>query len=126
MKKMIATVLFLGMLGATSTWASGTVAEGTTTEPSKWSKAGGEINEAADAVGEATVDTSQKAWKATKDGSIEVWDKTKHGTREAWEATKEGSAGAWVKTKGKSKEIWEKGKAKVHDVTAPDAPKAAE
>ena len=85
MKKMIAKVLFLGMIGATSVSASEAVAEGTTTEPSKWSKAGGEIGEAAGAVGEATADTSKKVWKTTKDGSVEAWDKTKEGTS-AWPA----------------------------------------
>ncbi len=113
MKKMIAMVLFLGLLGAGSVSASEAVAEGTTPEPSKWSKAGHEIGEAAGAVGDATADTSQKVWKTTKDESVEAWDKTKEGTKEAW-----------GKTKGKSKEIWEKGKAKLHDATAPDAPKA--
>lgn len=125
MKKIIAMVLFLGMVGATSVWASETVAEGTAAEPSKWSKAGGEIGEAAHAVGDATTDTSKKAWKATKEGSEEAWDATKEGSQEAWEATKEGSTEAWDTTKSKSKELWEKGKAKVHDATAPDAPEAA-
>lgn len=115
MKKTIAMVLFLGMVGAASAWASEAVVEGTTAEPSKWSKAGGEIGEAAHAVGDATADTSQKAWKATKEGSEEAWD-----------ATKEGSTEAWDKTKSKSKELWEKGKSKVHDATAPDAPQAVE
>jgi len=124
MKKMIAMVLFLGMISAGSVWASETAAEGTAAEPSKWSKAGGEISEAAGAVGEATTDTSKKAWKATKEGSTEAWDKTKEGSKEAWEATKEGSTKAWDKTKSKSKELWEKGKAKVHDASAPDASKA--
>ena len=99
-------VLFSGMIGATSAWASETVAEGTTVEPSKWSKAGGEIGEAAHAVGDATADTSQKAWKATKEGSEEAWDATKEGSQEAWEATKEGSTEAWDKTKSKSKEMY--------------------
>ena len=111
MKKMIAMVLFLGMIGATSALASEAVAEGTASEASKWSKAGEEISEAAHAVGDATTDSSKKAWDATKDGSEDAWD-----------ATKEGSAEAWDKTKSKSKEMWEKGKSKLHDATAPDAP----
>lgn len=115
MKKMIAMVLFFGMVGATSACASEAVAEGTAAEPSKWSKAGGEIGEAAHAVGDATADTSKKAWDATKEGSEEAWD-----------ATKEGSTEAWDTTKSKSKELWEKGKAQLHDATAPDAPEAAE
>ncbi|RUM42950.1 MAG: hypothetical protein DSY80_06385 [Desulfocapsa sp.] len=125
MKKMIAVVLFLGMVGAASVWASEPVAEGTASEPSKWSKAGGEISEAAGAVGEATVDTSKKAWKTTKEGSTEAWEATKEGSKEAWEATKEGSAEALDKTKSKTKELWEKGKAKLHDATAPDSSKTA-
>lgn len=120
MKKMIVVVLFLGVIGATSSWASETVAEGTPAEPSKWSKAGGEIGEAAHAVGDATADSSKKAWQATKEGSEDTWDATKEGSKEAWEATKEGSTEAWDKTKSKSKELWEKGKAKVHDATESD------
>ena len=113
MKKMIAMVLFLGLLGASSVSASEAVAEGATPEPSKWSKAGHEIGEAAGAVGEATTDTSKKVWETTRDGSAEAWDKTKEGTKEVWD-----------KTKGKSKELWEKSKAKLHEATAPDTPKA--
>lgn len=110
MKKIVAMLLLLGMIGATSTLASEDATEGVTEELSKWSKAGEEIGEAAHAVGDATADSSKKAWKATKEGSVEAWD-----------ATKEGSAEAWDKTKSKSKEMWEKGKANVHDATAPDA-----
>lgn len=77
-------------------------------EPGKWGKAGAEIKEAAHSVGDATVDSSQKAWEATKEGTTKVLD-----------ATKEGSVGAWDKTKENSKKVWEKGKEKIHDVTAP-------
>ncbi len=112
MKKMIAIALFLGLLGATSVSASEPVSEGTSVEPSKWTKAGHEIGEAAGAVGEATADTSKKVWKTTKDESVEVWGKTREGTKEAWD-----------KTKGKSKELWEKSKAKLHEATAPETPK---
>lgn len=109
MKKIVAMLVLVGMIGATSALASEN-ATATEAEPSKWSRAGEEIGEAAHAVGDASADSSKKAWKATKDGSAEAWD-----------ATKEGSAEAWDNTKSKSKEMWEKGKAKVHDATAPDA-----
>ena len=84
-----------------------------------WEKAGSEVNEAAHAVGDATVDSSKKAWKATREGSVEAWDATKEGTKKAMDATKEGSAEAWEATKEKSKSTWEAGKKKVHDATAP-------
>jgi phage-related tail protein len=112
MRKVIAVFLFAGIVAATSISASEIVVE-ETTEPSNWSKAGEEISEAADAVGDATADTSKKVWKTTKDGSVEAWDKTKKGTKEAWGKTKE-----------ESKELWEKGRAKLHEATAPVAPEA--
>lgn len=110
MKKIVAMLFLLGMVGATSALAVENATEKSAEEPSKWSKAGEEIGEAVHAVGDATADSSKKAWKATKEGSAEAWD-----------ATKEESVEAWDKTKSKSKEMWEKGKANVHDATAPDA-----
>ena len=140
MNKIITMVLFLGLLcGVTGVSAQEAVQDSAPEEPGKWEKAGAEIGEAANAVGDATVDTSKKAWKATKDGSGKAWDATKEGSAEAWEATKEGSgeawdatkegsAEAWDATKEKSQEMWEEGKAKLHDATAPEheAPEVTE
>jgi hypothetical protein len=122
MKRILAMALFFGIMSTFSAIsAQEVVAEAPeVTEASGWKKAGGEISEAAHAVGDATADTSKKAWKATKDGSAEVWGATKKGSREAWGATKEGSAKAWKSTKEKSKNTWQKGKKKFHDATAPD------
>ena len=66
-------------------------------EPGKWEKAGQEIEDAAHAVKDATVDTSKKVWGTTKEESKEAWDTTKK----------------------KSKELWDEGRAKLHEVTAP-------
>ncbi len=90
-------------------------------ETGKWSKAGEDIKEAAHSVGDATADSSQKAWKSGKEGSAEAWDATKEGSAKAWDKTKEGSAEAWDATKEKSKSAWEKGKEKIHEATAPEA-----
>ncbi|HID69958.1 MAG TPA: hypothetical protein EYP35_05725 [Desulfobacterales bacterium] len=134
MKKFLAISLFLGILcSITSVSAEGVVAE----EPGKWKKAGEEISGAAHAVGDATVDSSKKAWKASKEGSTKALDAGKEGTTkaldaakegsaEAWDATKKGSKEAWEAAKEKSKAVWEKGKAKLHEATAPEpaAPKA--
>ncbi len=54
-----------------------------------WSRAGREIGEAAGAVSDATVETSQDAWSATKRGTGEAWDKTKEVSGDAWDSTKE-------------------------------------
>ncbi|MEN8200331.1 MAG: hypothetical protein ABFR63_09700, partial [Thermodesulfobacteriota bacterium] len=67
-------------------------------EPGEWEKAAAEIKEAAQAVSDATVDFSKKAWEATKEG-----------TGEAWEMGKE-----------KSKEVWEEGKSKLYEATEPE------
>ncbi len=110
MKKIITLLVCSVMLGTVSAFASESAAEAANGEPSKWSKAGEEIGEAAKAVGDATVDSSKKAWDATKEGSKEAWDKTKEGSKEILD-----------KTKTKTKELLEKGKAKVHDATAAEA-----
>ena len=118
MKKMLLGILFLG-LSCTVTTAYGD--EPVLAEPGKWKKAVNEISEAAHAVGDATVDSSKKAWDATKEGSEKAWDATKEESLEAWDATKEGSEKAWDATKEKSQSAWEKGKAKLHDATTPES-----
>ena len=122
MKKMVVGLLFLG-LSCTVTAAYGN--DPAPAEPSKWKKASGEISEAAHAVGDATADSSKKAWDATKEGSEQAWDATKEGSAKAWDATKEGSAKAWDATKEKSQDAWEKGKTKLHDATAPESAEPA-
>lgn len=112
MNKITIMTLVLGLLyGVTVVSAQETVVQDPVPaeEPGKWKKAGEEIAEAADAVGDATVDSSKKAWKTTKDGSVKAWDATKKGSAEALDATKE-----------KSHELWEEGKEKFHEVTAPE------
>jgi hypothetical protein len=111
MKKTLALVAILGICTTTGLATASETTTATTQEPSKWSKAGSEIKEAAHAVGDATADSSR-----------ETWDNTKEGSAKAWNATKEGSAKAWDTTKDKSHELWEQGKKKVHDASAPDAP----
>ena len=116
MNRVVIMLLFLGLLsGVSSVSAEEAVPE----EPGKWEKAGKEISEAADAVGDATVDSSKKAWKATKEGSAQAYEATKEGAVDAYEATKEGSAKAWKATKEKSHELMEEGRQKVHEATAP-------
>lgn len=103
-KKILSLTLLLGVtLGVTDIRANEAADEAIAEQPGKWEKAGKELSEAAHAVGDATADSSKKAWEATKEGSAEAWDSTKE----------------------KSKELWEQGKAKVHDSTAPE-PSAAE
>jgi hypothetical protein len=111
MKKIVVMVLFAGIIcGVSNAYADEAAGEGAVVaEDGKWDKAGGEISEAAHAIGDATVDTSKKAWDATREGSTEAWD-----------ATKEGSAKAWDVTKEKTRSAWEKGKAQLHDATAPE------
>lgn len=91
-------------------------------QESTWTKAGEEIGEAADAVGEA----SQEAWKATKETSGKVWDKTKEtgsdvaeGSGEVADATVETSKTIWQKTKDTSAKWYNASKNKVHELTAP-------
>ncbi len=127
MKKIVVFALFFGMMSTFSivsaekiaVEAEGPVAEKAVEGTVGWKKAGNEIGKAAQSVGDATVDTSKKAWKATRDSSAEVWDKTKDGSKKAWDKTKEESTRAWDTTKEKSKKLWEKGKQKIHDATAP-------
>ncbi len=98
-KKILSLTLLLGVtLAVTDIRANEAADEGIAEQPGKWEKAGKEVSEATHAVGDATVDSSKKAWKATKEGSAEAWDATKE----------------------KSKEWWEQGKAKVHDASAPE------
>lgn len=89
MKKIVVFVLFFGMMSTFSivsaekiaVEAEGLIAEKAVEGTVGWKKAGNEIGKAAQSVGDATVDTSKKAWKATRDSSAEVWDKTKDGSK---------------------------------------------
>ena len=125
MKKVLAMVLFAGIVfGVSTAYGDETAVEGTAVaEDGQWATAGSEMSEAAHAVGDATADSSRKAWNATKEGSVEAWDATKKGSAKAWESTKKGSAEAWDATKEKSNTVWEEGKAKVHEATAPEPAK---
>lgn len=94
---------------------------------STWEKAGEEIKEAAGAVGEASMesldkakDESASAWDKTKKGSAELWDKTKEESEEVWDKTKEGSKKAWDKAKETTTEGYDAAKQKVHEMTAPE------
>lgn len=57
---------------------------------SHWSKAGGEISEAAAAVGNAISESPAESWEAARRASEKVWQKTKQKSGEAWKKTKEG------------------------------------
>lgn len=73
---------------------------------SSWQKAGRELREAADAIGDA----SKESWDKTKDASGEIWHATKESGEEALEATKEGGKNLWQQTKSTSQEVVAKAK----------------
>lgn len=117
-------MLLFVLLGSTSPGAEAT-------EEGKWDKAGKEMKEAADAVVEASRDSTREAWQTTKEESgdlyenageesAEMWEKTKEKSGEVWETIKVESFEAWEKAREESERIYDKAKAKIHEATAPD------
>lgn len=92
-------VIIIGLvLGAMTFHFSSVQATGT------WDDAKKQVEEAADAV----ADASKSTWEGSKDKSKELWEATKEKGQETADATTEGTLS-----------LWERAKKKIHDWTAP-------